>query len=183
MVVWLSGLLFYWFTVLLVGRSFGSSTVSHVVSLKLILILKMPICDQPLWHRHDSQPGWLLTMLGLLESLAISNETRSGTSNNSDTSTIASSLLLLDQQGNAGAIAHLMKWQLQRQGITARIYRQGERLQVVLTADQAPPEQLAIFVQTGLLRLRPRGIIQRVSVFGKQRRNTRSAWQHQFSLI
>jgi hypothetical protein len=85
------------------------------------------------------------------------------------------------RQGDPAAIAQLINRQLQTRGVTAKVYRQGDRLQVVLTAESVPPQQLAEFVKTGLRRLQPQGI-QRGTVFGKQRGSRSAAWQQPFSL-
>lgn len=87
-----------------------------------------------------------------------------------------SNLLELARQGDPQAIATLMNRTLQPKGITARTELQGDRLRVLLEADQIPNRQaMTTFVRHGITSL---GVttIRAIEITGWQTRSDRPAW-------
>jgi hypothetical protein len=93
-----------------------------------------------------------------------------------------SNLLELAQQGDPQAIAALMNQSLQPRGMTATVERAGDRLSVLLEADQVPNRQtLTAFVHRGISNL---GIesIRSVKVLGQQTGTNLPVWTQDLTL-
>lgn len=89
----------------------------------------------------------------------------------------AQEILTLAQQGNPIAIATLLNYLTQRQGMKVRVQRQGDRLHVLLEAGSVPnPHEMMAMVQDSINELHVQGITS-ITVYGRQRGNRLPAWQ------
>lgn len=94
----------------------------------------------------------------------------------------AQEILTLAQQGHPTAIATLINFFTQPQGIEARVQRQGDRLHILLESAQTPNQLEAVaFVRNSLedLKVEP---IQVITIYGRQRGETAPVWQQTISL-
>ena len=73
----------------------------------------------------------------------------------------------LAKQGNPKAIAALLNRSLQRQGVTAKVGRDKNNLQVILESAQVPPTKLSQRICQGLIDLGVESI-DRVQIYGRQ---------------
>ncbi|MEQ8386207.1 MAG: RDD family protein [Coleofasciculus sp. A1-SPW-01] len=73
----------------------------------------------------------------------------------------------LAKQGNPKAIAALLNRSLQRQGVTAKVGRDKNNLQVILESAQVPPTNLTQRICQGLINLGVESI-DRVQIYGRQ---------------
>lgn len=73
----------------------------------------------------------------------------------------------LAKQGNPKAIAALLNRSLQRQGVTAKVGRDKNNLQVILESAQVPPTNLSQRICQGLINLGVESI-DRVQIYGRQ---------------
>lgn len=73
----------------------------------------------------------------------------------------------LAKQGNPQAITALLNRSLQRQGVTAKVGRDKNNLQVILESAQVPPTDLTQRICQGLINLGVESI-ERVQVYGRQ---------------
>jgi YVTN family beta-propeller protein len=85
-------------------------------------------------------------------------------------------LLYLAQQGNPEAIASLLNQALAKKNIAATTSLEGKSLQVTLTSDQLPPQDLCIYVISEGMRRLSIPSIQFIRVIGQQRYSKQSAW-------
>jgi len=90
--------------------------------------------------------------------------------------------LKLAQQGDTQAIATLMNQSLQSRGVTAKLTRTGDRLNILLEGDQVPDaNSLTAYLQTSLTKLRAPGI-RTVQMVGRQRESAKIAWNRSFNM-
>jgi hypothetical protein len=91
-------------------------------------------------------------------------------------------LLELAKQGNPQAIATLMNRSLRPKGIVATVVQQGDRLRVLLAADQIPNRQaMTLFVRNGIVSL---GVstIRAIEISGQQTDANQPAWTQEVEL-
>ncbi|GAB4235422.1 MAG: hypothetical protein Kow00121_62950 [Elainellaceae cyanobacterium] len=94
----------------------------------------------------------------------------------------AQEILTLAQQGHPTAIATLINFVTQPQGIRARVQRRSDRLYVLLESKQTPVQAEAVaFVRSSLedLNVEP---IQALIIYGRQQGENAPAWQQTISL-
>jgi hypothetical protein len=93
-----------------------------------------------------------------------------------------SNLLELARQGDPQAIAALMNRTLQPKGITAQTNVEGDRLRVLLEAEQVPNRQaMTTFVQHGITSLGV-SVIRAIEIMGRQTGGDRPAWTQEIYL-
>lgn len=92
-------------------------------------------------------------------------------------------LLELAKQGEPQAIAVLMNRSLQPQGLSVKVSREGDRLSVLLQADQTPNRLVMTnFVRNGITNLKLQSVIQTVEIIGQRTGDDQPAWTQELDL-
>jgi hypothetical protein len=90
--------------------------------------------------------------------------------------------LELAKQGNLEAISALINRSLSSKGISARVKRRDDCLQIMLESDQIPNQRsLTSFVQNGILKLDIQGI-RTLKIFGRIKDDEMPAWSQMIPL-
>ncbi|MEQ9358794.1 RDD family protein [Coleofasciculus chthonoplastes] len=87
----------------------------------------------------------------------------------------------LAKQGDPEAIAVLLNGSLQRQGVTAKVGRENNNLQVILESAQMPPIGLTQRICKGLINLGVESI-ERVQIYGRQTGEEIPDWSQDIDL-
>ncbi|MBF2077438.1 MAG: hypothetical protein IGR76_02685 [Synechococcales cyanobacterium T60_A2020_003] len=92
-------------------------------------------------------------------------------------------LMELAKQGEPQAIAILMNRSLQPQGMSVKVSREGDRLSVLLQADQTPNRLVMTnFVRNGITNLKLQSVIQTVEIIGQRTGDDQPAWTQELDL-
>lgn len=87
------------------------------------------------------------------------------------------------KQGDPIVIAALINRQLQPKGITAKVARKEECLQVILESPKAPNQQACVeFIRRGLTKMQVKGL-NKVQIWGRETGDEFPSWQAEFKLV